>query len=249
MHWNDEATVSLCRHLNFYMSYYDAYSPIIAMHAPKQEGGEPRERYIAGSFPKTIVAAELNSNLMHFWAGSRSGDVFRRFLYCYQILEFASFYFVEDNIKRAVRKALATPHIRDEMDNLIIEIIDCVQESRIWEGNKMDALIKDVVNPDLIWREIEKNKEYFCSSIEFDGGFVLKPLVVDKTTSETFKHEWHDKFNKTIRLIRNALSHGKEQSMSSVIAPTPTNFANIQPWAALISVAAGEVVVYYSAAL
>lgn len=145
--------------------------------------------------------------------------------------------------------ALSTPHIQDEMDSVVIDIIDCVSESRVWEGNKMEALLRDVVKSDLIWREIEKNKEYFCSTIEFDGGFVLKPLIFEKITREAFNHDWHDKFNRTIRSIRNALSHGKEQSMSSVIAPTPTNFANIQPWAALISVAAGEVVVYYSAAM
>ncbi len=57
--------------------------------------------------------------------------------------------------------------------------------------------------------------------------------------------KWHSEFNGTIRSIRNALSHGKEQSVSSVIAPTPENFQNIQPWVGLISIAAGEVVVYY----
>jgi hypothetical protein len=247
--WEDETAVALCRHLNFYISYYDTASPTIDIHAPTQEGGEPRERYIAGSFPKTIVATELNSNLMHFWAGTRGGDVFRRFLYSYQILEFASFYYVEDNIKRAVKMALSTPHIKDEMDQVIIEVIDSVRESKIWEGTKMNSLLKEVVDPKLIWREVEKNKDYFCKTIEFDGGFILKPLVVEKTTIETFVHDWHDKFNGTIRGIRNALSHGKEQSMSSVIAPTASNFANIQPWTALISVAAGEVVVYYTAAM
>jgi len=110
----------------------------------------------------------------------------------------------------------------------------------------MDALLRDIVKPALVWRDIEKNKDYFTDTIEFDGGFVRKPLIIDKTTLELFKHDWHDKFNKAIRGIRNALSHGKEQSMSSVIAPTVTNFAKIQPWGNLISVAAGEVVVYYT---
>jgi len=133
--WNDNEVVALCRHLNFYITYYDSYSPNIDMHATKQEGAKPRERYISGSFPKTIVATELNSNLMHFWAGSRGGDMFRRFLYCYQILEYASFYYVEDSIKRAIKKTLTTPHIQDEMDGLIVDILDCVQGSRVWDGN------------------------------------------------------------------------------------------------------------------
>jgi hypothetical protein len=250
--WNEDSIVELARHLNFYLSYYDMDSPVINIHPPKpdiDDGHKPRERYIAGSFPDKISGTTLNSNLLHFWAASRSGDAFRRFLYCYQILEFASFYFVEDQIKRAVKKALITPHVLGQMDSIVIKIIDHVQESKIWEGNKMGALLEELVEPDLIWREIDKNRDYFSKNIEFDGGFILKPLIVDKATRETFNHDWHARFNQTIRSIRNALSHGKEQKMSAVIAPTAQNFGKMRVWTGLISVAAGEVVTYYSATL
>jgi hypothetical protein len=74
-------------------------------------------------------------------------------------------------------------------------------------------------------------------------------MIVDKTVRETFNHDWHAKFNETIRSLRNALAHGKEHKITTVMAPTIQNFSNIQPWADLISVAAGEVVVYYSVAM
>jgi hypothetical protein len=249
--WNAEDVVDLASHLNFYMSYYDTRSPNIRIFAPKKEiaASETRERFIAGKFPKTILGTELNSNLMHFWNASRYGDMFRRFLYGYQILEFASFYFIEDSVRQAVKRTLATPHINDEIDSLIVSIIDDVQKSRIWEGNKMEALLEAVVKWEIVWREVEKNKEYFSSKVDFEGGFQSKPFVIEKVTDEIFRHDWHKKFAGSVRQIRNALSHGKEQHMSSVIAPTDTNFVNLQPWGDLMSVVAGEVVVYYKASL
>jgi len=250
--WNEQNVVDLSRHLNFYMTYYDIHSPVINIHPPKpdhDDGRKQRERYVIGSFPEKISGTNLNSNLMHYWAASRIGDAFRRFLYCYQVLEFASFYFVDDQIKRAVKKALITPHVMGEMDSIVIKIIDHVQDAKMWDGNKMDALLKELVDPELIWREVEKNREYFCKAIEFDGGYSLKPLIVDKTSRETFSHDWHTKFNHTIRSLRNALSHGKEQKITTVITPTVQNFSRMQPWTDIMSVAAGEVVAYYNVAM
>jgi len=243
--WDDESVVDLARHLNFYMSYYDFSSPAIIIHPPKQESTSlPRTRYIAQKFPQQIEAEELSSNLMHFWEASKTGDVFRRFLYCYQILEYSSYYSVEDNIRRSIRKVLTTPHRRDEMDSMIIKIIDHVAESKVWEGNKLESLLRAVVDCRLVWNEIQKHREYFLNPIQFDGGFHLRPLIVEKSTFETFAHDWYSRFAQTIRSIRNALSHGKEQSMSSVITPTYTNFYSLRPWGHLISIVAGEVVVY-----
>jgi hypothetical protein len=242
--WEEDLAVELVRHLNFYMTYYDTFSPKIELHPPKQVSVyNARERYIAKKFPTDIRGAELNSNLLHFWVASRGGDIFRRFLYCYQIIEFSSFYFIEDSIKRAVRKALLTPHFKDEMDALIIKIIDHVQESKVWEGTKMDALLGEV-NCELVWNEVEKNRDYFTKALPFDGGFVLAPLIAEKATFDTFKHDWSKKFGGVIRPIRNALSHGKEPTKGAVIAPTHENLAQLQPWAGLMSVVAGEVIVY-----
>ena len=113
----------------------------------------------------------------------------------------------------------------------------------------MEALLKELVKPELIWREIEKNKTYFANKIEFDGGFQLKPLVSDKMTEEVFCSEWPNKFCGMARSIRNSLSHGKEQHMSSVIAPIAENFDKLRGWGQLMALAAGEVIVYYKASV
>jgi hypothetical protein len=111
----------------------------------------------------------------------------------------------------------------------------------------MEALLKEVVKPELIWREVEKNKDYFSSRIDFDGGFQLKPLISEKMTEEVFCSEWPTKFCSLARQIRNSLSHGKEQHMSAVIAPIAENFDSLQGWGEVMALAAGEVIVYYKA--
>jgi hypothetical protein len=241
--WDQEQMVMLARHLNFYMPYYDARSPTINILPPKQEPSKfpQKERYVIGHFPTSIRADELSSNLMHYWTASHNGDPFRRFLYNYQIIEYAAQFFIDDKIKRAVKNVLALPHLSDDPDGFAVKILELAQGATMWDGNKVKNLVKEIVDPKLIWREVEKQKVYFARTVEFDGGQTIDALIAERATEDTFCHNWHDGFCDKLRTIRNALSHSKEHIASSVIAPTPSNFDRIQPWLTLISVAAGEV--------
>ena len=53
-----------------------------------------------------------------------------------------------------------------------------------------------------------------------------------------------DMFQRSIREIRNALSHGWDRKQMLFIHPTRHNFERLQPWVALICAAAGEVMLY-----
>jgi hypothetical protein len=251
LEWDQEKAVELAMHLNFYMSYFDTRSPTINIFPPKEEKSKRKEaeRYIAGYFPAKIVGRQMNANLLHYWSQSNSGDPFRRFLYAYQIVEYTSFYFVEESAKHALRKALARPHIHHELDGVIVEIMDSLSETKNWEGAKMQKLLKATVDPKIIWKMINENREYFSKPQDFDGGFRLRAVMSEKETEETFCHNWEGDFCKILRDIRNALSHGKEQTMSSVITPTVSNFEKFLPWVAVASLIAGEVMVYRSASI
>ena len=79
----------------------------------------------------------------------------------------------------------------------------------------------------------------------FDGGFTLRPLVAKSTGGEhEFLNSGIERVAATIRDIRNALSHGREQKSRDVILPTSGNFEKLRPWVALVQVAAQEVMVY-----
>lgn len=242
--------VELARHLNFYMTYFDIHNPTIDILPPKQEVLEdkPRERYISGKFPTKIVGTTQEPSLLHYWMTARTGDAFRKYLYCYQILEYVAFYYIDDSIKKRVKRLLITPDFHDKIDDLMMEILESLQDKKIWDGDKIDRLLQVAVNPKLLWTEIAKNKDHFNKAVKFDGGFTMENLITDKDTEDTFCATWHNSFAAKLRKIRNALSHAKEQSMESVITPTNENFKKLQPWHSLISIAAGEVMVYHRAA-
>jgi hypothetical protein len=90
--WDEDIVRDLARHLNFYMTYYDNMSPVIIIHTPESEAAASptASRFPFGDFPNIISGTELDDNLLHFWAASREGDPFRRFIYNFQILEYAA---------------------------------------------------------------------------------------------------------------------------------------------------------------
>lgn len=68
--WDEDAALNLINHLNFYMSYYDMGSPLVALHTPKNEFRlfKPRSRYIDGQFPPQIDGRKLDENFFIFGA-------------------------------------------------------------------------------------------------------------------------------------------------------------------------------------
>jgi hypothetical protein len=104
--------------------------------------------------------------------------------------------------------------------------------------------MKNVVDPDLIWRELQHNLAAFTEKTVFDGGFAVEPVIMSGWTIEHFRHGWIPRFPHTLKGVRNALAHGREQRQMSVILPTTSNFQRLQPWIAPLAVAAREVMVY-----
>jgi hypothetical protein len=244
--WNEDVVLDLIRHLNFYMYYYDTRTPQIMIHPAKSESilQQPQNRYPYGSFPQSIVSSELDDALLHFWGASISGDPVRRFLYNYQILEYAAFFYIEEHIKRDIRRALAAPHAMDDLNTLTDHVIESLAESKISDPQKLDNLLKTTVNPELVWREIELHQKAFSEPWRFEGGFVLQPIVKEAWKADDFAVNWIPAFSNAIRSIRNALSHGREQRMTAVITPTTVNFGKLQLWISPISLAAREVLHY-----
>jgi hypothetical protein len=85
----------------------------------------------------------------------------------------------------------------------------------------------------------------FTAETTFDGGAKIGALITQKSDPEgNFKDKWPGNFSKAIKDIRNALSHGREKRTQFPITPTVANFGRLSPWAALMHVAASQVVVY-----
>jgi len=245
--WDEESVLDLISHLNFYMRYYDAFSPMVATHLTPSENinHQPIERFGYGPFPKAVESKLIDETLLHFWHASTLGsDPVRRFVYSYQILEYCAFNFIEDKIRKSIRKTLAAPNATADVNQLTERVIALVGESKIGEPAKFINLIKAYVDSSLIWREIKRNLAQFTKKTIFDGGFVLDEFLKDNSTFEEFDKNFASNFCDSLRNIRNALSHAKEQKSQAVITPTVRNFQRLQPWVTLVALAAQEVMVY-----
>jgi hypothetical protein len=190
------------------------------------------------------VGREIDDVLLHFWHASRGGDTARRFLYSYRIVEYVSFSYVESTIRTTIRRLLSAPNALDDIAGIGDKIINAMAETKITDPQKLDAVIKGAVTPGVLWPEIERNIGVFSSETKFDGGFTVGPIAKLGWRIDDFSISGISAFALAVRGIRNALSHGRDQRTTSVITPTPHNFQRLQPWAALMAVAAGEVFLY-----
>ena len=208
---------------------------------------QPQTRYSAGRFPAQITSREIDDSLLNFWSASRTGDPARRFLYSYRIIEYASFSYLELNCRISVRKLLAARNALDDLVTLAERVMNAVQETKLSDVQKLEALLKETVDPALLWREVARNLAAFTTEVRFDGGFTLSGIARVGWKEEDFAVNGISSFAGAIRNIRNALSHGRDLRTSAVITPTAHNFERLQPWTSLIAVAAAEVMVYRDA--
>jgi hypothetical protein len=240
--WDEDAVLALANILNFYLTYYDAISAYVVIHAPADTDKlAPQTRFPAGTFPKQIDARPVDDVLLQLWMASKKGDPASRFLYGFRIIEYASFTFLDSKARSEIRKILAAPNAMDEIAAVTERVVEALQKSTLDDFPKCEALLEATVNPALLWREISANMAAFSETITFDGGFVLKPLVSADATATTFATKGIQNFHRSIREIRNALAHGRDVRTAGVITPTVRNFRKLTPWVTLISVAAGEV--------
>lgn len=247
--WDEDFIVDLIKHLNFYMSYFDSFSPTIAIHdfPESKDIYESKVRYCAGKFPESIKSTKIDRVLLNFWEAAAAGDNARRFLYYYRIIEYSSHEYLEASTKSALRRVLAAPFAHDDVSYLVDRVLGVVSTTKLDEVGKFNALLRDAFDVETAWREISNNKNAFSQSIEFDGGYTLPAVCGANSDFDEFRPRGIEVISRSFRDIRNALSHGRDQKTSSVIAPTRANFSRLRPWVHLIAAAAGEVMLYKDA--
>jgi len=171
--YDDRSTIDLVETLNFYMSYYDSSSPLILIHPPKLDktNAAPKLRYCSQSFPETIIGRDLDINLLHFWNAAQSGDPARKFLYYYRIIEYASVVYLDAQTRSLVRRTLASPHALNDINTLAEDIISTLSRYNQDDYSRMRALLKETVNPSILWKEIERNLPIHSNQISLMEAF------------------------------------------------------------------------------
>jgi hypothetical protein len=245
--WDENKITELARNLNFYMHYFDKETPLIEIHEDLGSASEHRtsERYPHGPFPLEIVGRDLDPFLLGLWENSVHSSIRLRFLYCYQILEYAAFYYIKEGTLRTIKRIVAAPNASMHMDEAVRQIADAMSEERMNDEAKIAYLVQQLVDPDLLWKEVEPHIGSLCHESEFDGGFKIPALVRSSCNPDEFRSAWHPKFIDSVRKIRNALVHGRESRMSGVISPTRRNDDLLRPWLAPLSAAALQAILYW----
>lgn len=230
----DEAhLVRVAEHLNFYMSYFDSRSPTILIHETdvEDELHEKRIRFLWDSFPERIRASTVDPYMLGLWANARgANDTFRQFIYYYQILEYASFYYLTEKTERSVSAILSAPETAAFPGQAWRKIQDVLANERIEDGAKLIAVVRESVDIATVWKDIEANRACFERAITFDGGYSLSPVIATSTDLNAFATSGLDKLVNTFRGLRNALVHARERRMSNVISATSRNHRLIRPY-------------------
>lgn len=242
---DEDALLILARHINFYMRYFDRATPIIAIHdAPIiSPATEEPDRYPFGPFPPNISTRLIDPYQISLWEGAtNTTDIIRRFLYNFQIVEYAAFYYLREELGRSLRRILRAPQLLANLDESVRQVLDTLVEDKATDESKFNAVFQATVDPAVIWAEIEPKLSFFTVPNEFDGGCVIPPLVPNQCTEEMFSGMWIPKLPDQLRKIRNALVHSREMRQAKCILPTSRNNHALRPWSTLMSTIANQVI-------
>jgi hypothetical protein len=163
------------------------------------------------------------------------------FLYYYQVLEYAGHYFVDKRARSQIRRFLRDPALVNCDDRKIGEFFSLLTEVNNNDDVKMKKVIEDLVDPLVVWREIENDRDFFTSELQFDGGFILQPLIAKDTSAETWKNMWMPKLFDQFTRIRNCLVHARERRENRVILPTRRNNRRISRYEPVIARVAQQI--------
>ena len=239
---DEEESVEFLQHLNFYMSYYDSETPTVLLHL-SESSKTSFNRYVRGDFPSIITARPLDTNLLSFWGAMRTSNPMMDFVIAYRIIEYASIHFVEHDVLSKINRVISSPRFGADKSKDLEEIAFIVNV-KVEENQRIRSLIRKCCSPERLWKEIESNRFAFSKDILFDGVFVQKALVTSKESFETFEKNWNFLIGEAIRRLRNALSHGKDMETAGVITPTLRNLELLRPWVHLITIIAGDVILF-----
>ena len=100
---NTDQVLELARHINFYMFFFDRKTPQIVIHSPK-DTVDLSEHYFSSPFPEKILGTQIDTYMLDLWSGAQNASGRLAFLYYYQILEYAAFYYIDEQVRHKIGK-------------------------------------------------------------------------------------------------------------------------------------------------
>ena len=229
------------RLLNFYMEYFDRDSPKIILYRKetiKDEFEIPCLSKKGDNFPEAINAHNIELTVLEtIDVANKTDDIRLQFIFYYQVLEYCTYYFLDTEIKKELNQILKKPDLNSQSKTYTKTILDKMQDhfyKNRSDSVKMEKAVTEFISIDDVKLELEKNCEYFCDNVEFEGGLIVKKIFNKKEDIESANENQLSAIRKNIERIRNVLVHLREQRENKVILPTPDNNIKLTPYLFII---------------
>jgi hypothetical protein len=147
-------------------------------------------------------------------------------------------------VVQTVRRAILSPDSLWRIDDKIQEILDSFTSQKVTDEEKIKEVLERKVSPEILWRVIEPNREFFASPTEFEGGLVVESTIGRRMTLEQFQGSGIANIANCLLRIRNSLVHAREARLVQGISPTPANHQKLLPWTELLTTAAMELMIH-----
>lgn len=228
------------KHVNLIMTYYDRKSPSIVIFDTTEDDVNDDIKVPCKldihPFPQIVNTKQLNSTLLDLIEAARSSNSYRmKYIFYYQILEYCSYYYIENDLKRKLSNIVKTPDIlnSDKYSPKIIELYsDYFKKNN--DAQRMEKLLQDLCTYDDIKNELEKNANYFIEKTNFDGGLVIDGIFNKVEDITNPPKGIMISIRKNIDTIRNVLVHARESRENVVIKPTHRNNLLLKPYLYLL---------------
>ena len=237
--------VSLSKHLNVYLRFFDRKSPTITIVniEPKGEDFQLPCYSIDNTFPEQIAANVIDPIAIDLLqVAHETGNSRLKYLFYYQVLEYFAYYYLDEELKRKLSNILKSPDLLHNSSSYTRTIIEELKDytNNTSDKQKLTKLLTDYISIDDIVVELKCNIKNYCKDIEFDGNFKLPAILQDeksidklfiegKETKEKKKEKEKARIDLIIAIadrvdkIRNVLVHIRESRENKVILPTRNN--------------------------
>lgn len=244
--------VNLSKSLNFYMTYFDRDTPKIIIYEKVAAENEYKNGCyfeLFDTFPNKIKTVNIDPTLLDtFMVATLTDNVRLKFIFYFQILEYSSYYYLDNKIQNRITQTFRNPEIYDKPEDFSKIIIEEMKDhfSQKDDSIKLEKTITENVTINDIKNEIEVNKKYFAKDIEFEGGLKINKILKDENSLESLKSDDLILIKKNIEKIRNVLVHLREHRENKVILPSKSNDQKLLPYLYILRRIAEKVAINFS---
>ena len=242
--------IDFFKQVNFLMSYYDRKSPYIIIN--NSLDADPSKvktpcKMNTYDFPTMLNSKKYDSTLIDLLEAARSATSIRlKYIFYFQVIEYCSYYYIENELKRRVENIIRTPDIlnSNSYSQSIIELFSDYLKNKP-DSQRMNKLLCDFCEYDDIKDEILTNEDFFTEDTIFEGGLKIKKIFNKKEDINNPPNGIIELIRKNIDTIRNVLVHSRESRENTLIVPTQTNNVRLMPYLYLLRRIAEVIVIKY----